>query len=102
MVELSCSQANDDRQTDIMITIPLVLPRGKNPLTRPKQVVESYLKHLCNRHNLPQTIVYLITSLGAGTIIYDYQTVRYVISDVDVYSAPCRYLMITKKLLIVS
>ena len=30
LVELSCSQENvDDRQTDIMMTIPLVLPRGK-------------------------------------------------------------------------
>ena len=38
----------------------------------------------------------LITSLGAGTIIYNYQTVRYVISDVDVYLAPCRFLTITK------
>ena len=31
LVELSCSQENvHRRQTDIMITIPLVLPRGKN------------------------------------------------------------------------
>ena len=43
---------------------------------------------LDHRHNPPQTIVCMITSLGAGTIIYDYQTVRYVISDVAVYSAP--------------
>ena len=63
---------------------------------------KKYLKHLCNRHNLPQTIVYLITSLGAGTIIYNDQTVRDVISDVDVYSAPCRFLVITEKILIVS
>ena len=52
----ACSQENVDRpQTDI-ITIPLVLLRGKNLLTQPKQVVKSYLKHHCNCHNIPHMV----------------------------------------------
>ena len=55
------------------------------------------MKHLRNPQDLLMRIVCLLTSLGAGSGMYYDQAVRYVKSNVDVYSAPCRFSMkITK------